>query len=151
VSAWATHAYSINGHAWGELLGTFNPEDDELARVIGLLDGERRSTFILWKLPEGKTLDQVNPRTQATNYLQSGGNASHMTVEMRRTNDDGAEQLVVGRPGSDGDLTTLRWNGGHADVYERELFSAAEASNLFQEYRRTGGLPEGYVLRLRVL
>jgi len=140
----ATHVFTINGRVWVELNDSYGPEADELARLLGRLNGNDRHSLILWKLLEGKSLDQVNPSNDARQYLQAAGSAERMTVEVRRETVDGAEQCVLGSPheGSPGgESVVIPWGVHEVRVETYEVFDAAQASKIFECYYRTGAPP----------
>ena len=81
-----THALAINGTTWMDLQEVGKGELDDLDRFLHRLDGNKLYSLILWKMPAGKHLDEVDPDTDAEEYIQCAGSADRMTVEVRRKN-----------------------------------------------------------------
>lgn len=145
----ATHAFSTNGDAWYELKDSFRPEREEIRRQLDRLDGTSSYSFILWRLPAGKTLGEASPWDEAEEYLQSAGSAQRMTVELRRMVDGEPVQYVVGRPTGSyaAEETKITWDGVSTTVYANEVFETPEAANLFIAYYESGEVPPDYHLR----
>ena len=147
-----THAVQINGDSWGDT-GSLEPgADDDIAPRLGRMDGKRFFAMLLWKMPPGKGLEDVDPWEGSTEYIQCAGSAERMTVEVRRIAGGKAEQYVIGRPPTGGNSAseeTIHWDGHDTTVHANEVFTADEAAKLFLSYYRTGWVPSsGYVLRL---
>jgi hypothetical protein len=114
------------------------------------MNGTRFYSLLLWKLPPGKSLDDVSPDEDANEYIQCAGSADRMTVEVRRLKGGMYEQFVVGRaPGDEnpGNKETIHWEDVDTVVAPNEIFSADEAAELFRSYYTTGWVPSSYVLR----
>ena len=79
------------------------------------MDGVKHFSMLVWALPEGVThIDDV-PRSSPARatYIQCGGSAEAMTIEIRVTHDDGSyEQYTVARePVTDPEAWTTRCPG----------------------------------------
>jgi hypothetical protein len=145
-----THVTCTNGAFWMELDDAYRPIPDQIARLLGILDGTERYSLLLWKLPEGADFRDVD-LDDANEYMQCAGSADKMTVEVRRITDSGPEQFVVGRPQGSAEpeesAVTINWNKHHLVVAPNEVFAAPEAAALFVEYYETGWVPSSYSLR----
>ena len=120
-------------------------------------DGSRRYALILWALPPGAgdpgdvPLDHYSRR----NYIQCGGSAEAMTVEIRVTGADGAYEhyRVAREPVRDpGAWVEVEWDfgGGEpftAELHPEEVFTGCQASPVFHDYIVNGGLPPAELLR----
>jgi hypothetical protein len=100
------------------------------------------------------TYDEMLTAAQEfTEYLQAGGKADALTVEIRKP---GGRQwgcdwvrYVIGHPHEPGiplDVEIPMPNGALA-VSAAEVFDAEEAADLLQSYHQSGDIPNGYVLR----
>lgn len=144
----ATHAYTTNGRSDTELKPIRRSIPDELRFMLGRLDGERLFSLGLWKIPEGKTLADANVTSDS--YIQCGGSAERMTVEVRTVADGMVRHEVIGR--SDGiarrePTESISVGGYEHSVYPNEVFDANEAGDLFVSYYETGDVPKSYVKR----
>jgi hypothetical protein len=113
------------------------------------LNGAERYSAVLWAMPPGKRLEEVDEATEATEYLQCAGSSEAMTVEIRTGVGDEAKQYVVGRSETysgepDADIP---WNGYISTVYPDEVFNAEEATELFAYYLEHAAVPPDYSLR----
>ena len=114
-------------------------KDDDIAKLLGRLDGSEIYSLLLWKLPTGKSLYYVEPKRDATEYLQCAGTADRMTVEVRSKNGGAEEQFVVGRPRNGGNPAkkeTIHWDSVDTVVASNEVFTAAEAAELHTSLSR---------------
>jgi hypothetical protein len=145
-----THAVCVNGNTWMDVQAIDRGEVDDIANMLGRLDGSKLFSLLLWKLPPGKSLDETKPRRDSTEYIQCAGSADRMTVEVRRVTGGNAEHFVVGH-GPNGENRgieeTIDWDGVATVIAPNEVFSAEGAAELFFSYYRTGWLPSKYVLR----
>jgi hypothetical protein len=133
----ATHALTNSGRSTAELSEAVRPVKEQLARALARLDGEERFSLVLWRIPDGKTLLDVDMATEPREYLQCAGSASRMTVELREVAGGTARQYVLGREpaeedGSPGEI--VPWSDFKATVYPNEVFEAEEAARLFAYY-----------------
>jgi hypothetical protein len=125
-------------------------EGDDFTRILKRLDGSKIFSLILWKLPEGKSLDDTSPKRDANEYMQVAGSADRMTVEVRRIRAGNVEHYVVGHSpngAEQGQTETIHWDSVDTIVAPNEVFSAAESARLFDTYYRTDWVPSDYVLR----
>lgn len=144
-----THALAVNGTTWMEVHSIDKGEEHDLTRMLSRVDGTEIYSLILWRLPDGKSIDETSPKRDATEYIQCAGSADRMTVEVRRLNGAKYEHFVIGRApnGHNPGKETIHWDGVDTVVAPNEVFSAGEAADLFLSYYRTGWVPSNYVLR----
>jgi hypothetical protein len=69
----ATHALTMNGRINGELKSRGMPVEDEIRRLVLLLDGTGRYCLSLWALPPGLPLDDVDHQAWPQEYIQAAG------------------------------------------------------------------------------
>lgn len=144
----ASHAYSLNGRTWMELQDSFGSPEEELHDVLGRLDGCKRYSLILWRLPEGKRLDETSPDNEALEYLQCAGSARHMIVEMSRLIDGQRASFLISRPvlsEADDSKEEVHWSDFVAVVRRSDVFDSSEAGRIFSVFYRTGSVPSEYV------
>ena len=120
-------------------------------------DGSRRYALILWALPPGAGDPEDVPvdHYSRRNYIQCGGSAAAMTVEIRVTLADGAYEhyRVAREPVRDpGAWMEVEWDfgGGEpftAELHPEEVFTGCQASPVFHDYIVNGGLPPAELLR----
>src|SRR5260370_26113820 len=126
-------------------------EHNDIANMLGRLDGSRSFSLLLWKLPPAKHLDETNPGRDANEYIQCAGSAERMTVEVRRLAGGTYEHFVVGR-GPNGENhgieETIAGDGVKTLVAPNEVFTAEEGADLFHSSNQTGWVRPGYVRRL---
>lgn len=147
-----THVYSTNWASHTTLDDSVRPYRDQLGRLLGLLDGGDRWCLGLWRLPLGVDFWDVDHSQWPKTFLQAGGAAGRMMLEVRYIEDDGKErQYVVGRPGGDyrGEPSeVVTWEtGAEFRVYPNEVFTADEATDAFYGYFQTDRVPDAYPLR----
>ena len=149
-----THVISSKGgesyHFLDDILLSYR---DQIRRELGLLDGSNKWwAFSLWRGPEGVDLDEIDLDEFPKQFMQSGGSAEAMTVEVRFIEDDGVGRLYsVGRPGGDysGEPSVkipLR-DDQYTTVYPNEAFTADEAADIYYHYFQTDRVPDKYPLR----
>ncbi|MET4429709.1 hypothetical protein [Mycolicibacterium sp. 624] len=103
--------------------------------------------------PGGKNYDEMTAEEiseASSTYIQSGGSAERLSVEIRRREGNRYRQYVVGHFGPSGELTTERiLLGPHEPLVVRssEVFDADEAAQLFLSWFKVGAIPDGYSLR----
>jgi hypothetical protein len=125
-------------------------EENDISKMMGRVDGSKIYSLVFWRLPAGKSLDETNPDREATEYIQCAGSTDRLTVEVRRLTGQKVEHFVVGRASNGGNpekKETIHWDSVDTVVAPNEVFSAAEAAELFRSYYRTGWVPANYVLR----
>ncbi len=140
----------MNGDTWFSSPSIDKGEADDIRAMLRRMDAAKFYSLLLWKLPPGKSLDDVSPFEDANEYIQCAGLAERMTVEVRRLKGDEYEHFVVGRASSGenpGKKETIHWDDIDTLVAPNEVFSADEAADLFLSYYRTGWVPSNYVLR----
>lgn len=146
-----THALTMNGRIHGELKDPHDSVEALIEKRLTLLDGVQRYSLSLWQLPDGVPFDRVNLSRWPQEYIQAAGGRDRMTVEVRRHEDVGYRQYVIGRS-SAGDvmsptMTSIIWDEVETPVLSTEVFTAAEAAGLFIAYYSTTRIPSAYVLR----
>ena len=112
---------------------------------------------MVWALPDGMThMDEVPESSPArATYIQCGGSAEAMTVEIRVTGADGAYEhyRVAREPVRDpGAWVEVEWEfgGGEpftAELHPEEVFTGCQASPVFHDYIVNGDLPPAELLR----
>jgi hypothetical protein len=136
------------------LSNSFRPYDEQIRRELGMLDNDEIFAYILYFLPDG--LDwQDEPEDENGvpyhgQYLQAGGTAERMGVELRRAEDGQLRFYVVGRAHDlDEPLSEiLDVQNAHEPRHSSELFDADEAARIFFHYFQYRTVPDGYTLRL---
>lgn len=150
----ATHALTMNGRINGELKDTFGSVADELRHRLSRLDGVDRYSLILWALPPGVPLDQVDLSSWPEDYIQCAGSAERMTIELRKVIDGMPHQYVIGRPADSGRQSAeeiIAWDGVETSVQSHEIFDVAQAAELFYYYYKNADSPDSYTRRTLVL
>jgi hypothetical protein len=110
------------------------PLDFNFGPVMNKLDSKKNSFFVL--------------ENENHNYLQCGGSADFCTVELRVF--DGPKKYrhsVVGHVGGSTDAAYAKMSGGVVKLQEGEIFSSAEAAELFDLFFAGKGFPKRYRLR----
>lgn len=146
-----THAFTMNGRSNWDVQDGVRPVDEEIRHMVRRLNGNERFSLSLWKLPEGVSLAGVDPKEDRS-YIQCGGTAERMTVELRTVENGVVRQEVIGRPPAAapaGDPEEeVPFGGGYGvRVYPNEVFDADEAGDLFVSYYETGDVPARYIKR----
>ncbi|WP_156415613.1 hypothetical protein [Terrabacter sp. Soil811] len=145
-----THALTMNGRIHGELKDALDPDDVLLRRRLALLDGIRRYSLSLWELPPETPFERVDLGRWPTEYVQAAGSRDRLTVELRRTENSGPCQYVVGRTMSGPEpqpTVSLPWDGVTTTVLANEVLDLDEAAAVFIRYLSDNGIPEGFALR----
>lgn len=143
-----------NGNVSSILQDTFRPMPDQVRRRLGLLDNDEQFAWLIWWCPDDADW-MFNPKPAeeqySGSYLQAGGTAEKMSVELRRREDDGEYRFyIVGR---DHDLSeplteTIDVQAAHEPRHRAELFTADQAASVFMHYVEHQTVPDGYTLRL---
>jgi len=143
-----------NGSVSSILQDTFRPMPDQVRRRLGLLDNDEQFAWLIWWCPDDADW-MFNPgpaeEQYGDSYLQAGGTAEKMSVELRRREDDGEYRFyIVGR---DHDLSeplteTIDVQAAHEPRHPAELFTADQAAPVFMHYVEHQTVPDGYTLRL---
>ena len=136
------------------LQDTFRPLPDQILRMLGLLDDDEDFAWRIWWCPDDVDWsfdpDQAE-EAYGGSYLQAGGTAEKMSVELRRREDDGEYRFyIVGR---EHDLAeplteTIDVQDAHEPRHPAELFTADEAAPVFMHYVEHQTVPDGHTLRL---
>jgi len=145
-----THAMTTNGRIHGPFKDSIESPFQLLRTRLDLLDGVRRYSLSLWRLPEGVPFDRVKLATWPQEYLQVAGSASRMTIEIRRFEGEVPKQYVVGRPPvvNTAPDVVIPWNAHEVKVHPNEVFDASEAAEVFGSYFLKQEIPKTYLLRL---
>lgn len=147
MNAAKTHSQDSNGtfiRYFQPPMGTTAPE--YLRRVLGLMDGEKRTTFSIWRLPE----PGGNPMKRGETFIQAAGSAEKMAIEARVMTSDGTSHLyAVGRQEPhDGETTTVPISDDRVvRVFPNEIFTADEAAVIFMTFYLTDAVARPYQLR----
>ncbi|MFT4258228.1 hypothetical protein [Microbacterium sp.] len=115
-------------------------------RILGLMDGEKRMTYSIWRLPE----PGGDPRRVGDTFIQAAGSAQKMAIEARVMTSDGTSHLyAIGRPEPhNGETTTVPISDERAvRVFTNEIFTADEAAVIFMTFYLTDAVSRPYVLR----
>lgn len=145
-----THALTMNGRINTEVKDPVDPADVIIRKRLSLLDGSLRFSLILWAMPRGMQLDDVDLDNWPSEYIQAAGSRERMTVEVRRIEANRPRQYVVGRDTHSDDERpeVIRWDGVETLVQQSEVFTADQGADLFVSYYATGWIPPTYTLRL---
>jgi hypothetical protein len=140
-----THAITMNGNIHGQL-NPWEPDtpEDEIARLLRLVDGTHRYSFSLWALPPNKPFDRINFRKNPQEYIQTAGAPHRMTVEVREIVDGKPRQQVLGRPVDDPLTLTedvVAWDGVKTPVKSNEVLTVDEVIEMFVHYYRSADAP----------
>jgi hypothetical protein len=148
-----THVVKFDG---GAMVSEIGPRSDRkcFATPLSRQDGRNRWGLGLFPLPETVTYDEMLAASaEFTEYLQAGGSADKLTVELRKPG--GGQwgcrwvRYVVEHP-HDSPIALdvdIPMPGGGQRMSSAEVFDADEAADLFVAYHQTGDLPDGYALR----
>ena len=160
VNETANLACTVNGFTSGDWAPERNKTvERQLAEELSRMDGKKFFSFLLWRLPQGKRLENVIRKVasgkEPNNYIQAAGRASALTIEVRKVDAAGeAHHWTIGRrepeaPSSD---TEIHWDSFTTTVSRREVFDSAAAAKVFSEYIRTGDVADvNYTKRPTVL
>lgn len=96
-------------------------------------------TIALWHYPEDESIAQQN----ADSYLQCGGRADRMVIELRESTDDGEyRHWVLGRAPITGAPTeTIAFFRISQQVHPEEVWTAQQAAALFDHYATQRNIP----------
>ncbi|HWU30004.1 MAG TPA: hypothetical protein VN041_13060 [Microbacterium sp.] len=147
MNAKKTHAQDSNG----TFIRYFQPPmstttADYLRYVLGLVDGEKRTTFSIWRLPE----PGGDPMKRGETFIQAAGGSDKMAIEARVMTSDGTAHLyAVGRQEPhDDETTTVPISDKHVvRVFTNEIFTADEAAVIFMTFYLTDAVGRPYQLR----
>ena len=118
------------------------------------MNGEEPWSLSVTQLPDGMSYqDFLDQGLEETTFIQAGGRADCMTIEIRQTGGHqwGVDSVwsVVGHPVGDKQPldVPIELPGATQMVSRSEVFEAEEAADIFFTYYKTGELADGYVLR----
>lgn len=146
---------TTNSERESQLTADFRPIKDQLRRMLGLLDGQSdgRFAYAIWWLPDDAGWPDA-PDYKAgeydLDYLQAGGTAERMSVDLQVVDGGQMRHFIVGRDHDiDEPLTdSVTVAGTEHARHPAEVFDADEATELFfHYYEHRGTIPDGYVLR----
>jgi hypothetical protein len=148
-----THVVKYNGGVLVDEIGPL-PDRELFAAPLRRFDGRQRWGLGLFPVPEDTTYNEMLAADREfTSYLQAGGSADALTVEIRKS------------VGGQGDFQEIRYVVGHADraglprdveiampngpvnISAAEVFDAEEAADIFDTYHQSGDIPAGFTLR----
>lgn len=134
----------------GRITVELNPPQRELTdllRAVERLDGEGRFSVVLFPLPTGARLDDIELDSYRSGYLQCAGSRDRLTLELREDVAGSYHQYILARTEQipdDEARRTVRWHTFENLVHEQEIFTVADATEPFAEYLRTGSVPERF-------
>jgi len=147
MNATKTHGQDSNG----TFIRYFQPPmsmtaPEYLRHLIGLMDGESRTTFSIWRLPE----PGGDPTKRGETFIQAAGSADKLAIEARVMTSDGTSHLfAVGRQEPhNGETTTVPISDKRmVRVFTNEIFTADEAAVIFMTFYLTDAVAQPYQLR----
>lgn len=134
-------ASTINGHMDG-------PAESEaelgFAHVLGRMDGTGLFAYALWQYQDGVHFDDVDIDAVSDEYLQCAGSADALTVELReKSGGDYDHWVLATAPITGTPNRTITWDDDFStEVHAEEVFTSGQAAPLFEEYYRTGTIPD---------
>jgi hypothetical protein len=146
---------STNSASESILTDAWRPYPEQIRRMLGFLDGRGDGDFAysIWWLPDESGWPDApgyNPGDYPLNYLQAGGAADRLAVDLQITEGGVMRHFVVGRPHDLNEALTEQVQVAEYahDFHPAEIFDADEATVIFDHYRQhPGTIPDGYVLR----
>jgi len=141
-----SHGEEIGGSISGHLHPLALSIPEYIRRILGLMDGEKRTTYSIWRLPE----PGGDPRRMGETFIQAAGSAEKMAIEARVMTSDGTSHLyAVGRaePHSDETTTVPISDKRMVRVFTNEIFTADEAAVIFMTFYLTDAVSRPYQLR----
>lgn len=141
-----THAEQIGGGTSGHLEEWGRPISEGIRRILGLMNGNDRTTYSIWRLPE----PGGDPRRVGETFIQAAGSAEKMAIEARVMTSDGTSHLyAVGRQEPhNGETTTVPISDTReVRVFTNEIFTADEAAVIFMTFYLTDAVSQPYQLR----
>lgn len=149
------HAMTLSGRITVDLKPPRANAARDLLQALGNLDGEERFSLVLFRLPAGAELDDVDLACFPEEFLQCAGSQERMTIEQRVLERAEPKQYVLGHDappaGATEPDTAVRWSTFEAIVYSTEVFTGAEATEIFLRYLDTGQPDPRYHRRLLTL
>lgn len=144
---------TTNSESSMRLTDSFRPYREQIRFNLGQLDNDEDWAYQLWFVPDTAGWPDAPGYSDFdwnSRYIQAGGSADRMSVEMQRVENGELRHYVVGRPHDlDEPLTeTVNVAGTDHPVHPAEVFDADEATDIFFHYfGDSGTVPDGYVLR----
>lgn len=135
------------------LTDAFRPYRDQIRFNLGQLDNDDDWAYQLWYVPDSASWPDAHGYSDHdwnSRYIQAGGSAERMSIEIQRVENGELRHYVVGREHDlDEPLTeTVNVAGTDHPVHTAEVFDADEATEIFFHYfGDSGTVPDGYVLR----
>ncbi|RLP83168.1 hypothetical protein D9V34_08020 [Mycetocola lacteus] len=153
-----SHWVQTNAEAEEPIDGPGLAPEDKIGFGLEKLDGGWRWGFRLRRNEPEQPLRPIDPDFHGPRYLAALGTANALALYARLVDADGATHLVaIGRtdPQFFGDYfegappLSLALSGGPGwiEVFPGELFTSAEAFEIFRYYTQTDRLPDGFHLR----
>ncbi|AZG47253.1 hypothetical protein [Gordonia insulae] len=146
-----THLYEFSDGT----TATLGPDEQTrlLTHPLTVLDGGEENHVILSRLVRQEWPDELTEAERdesLSSFLQAGGSADAMTLELRRREADGSHrQYIVGRPSGDAAEPDIGIDVGEHTylVTPNEVFTADAAGEVFVYYFHHRDVPEGFTLR----
>jgi hypothetical protein len=144
---------TTNSESSMRLTDSFRPYRDQIRFNLGQLDNDEDWAYQLWYVPDTAGWPDAPGYSDFdwnSRYIQAGGSAERMSVEIQRVENGELRHYVVGRAHDvDEPLTdTVNVAGTDHAVHPAEVFDADEATGIFFHYfGDSGTVPDGYVLR----
>lgn len=127
------------------------PALEQLTRLLSLLDSGDHRALVLWRGPDGVDFWDVDTTRYPLTFLQAGGTRDAMAIEWKTDRDGTYRQYALGRP-HDGSQASapnreIRLGENRISVHEHEVFTYAEAADVFLHYFEHDRPPETFLLR----
>lgn len=148
----STHVLKYDGGSFTSEIGS-RKQIDFFARTLRRFNGEKPWALTLVPLHGRDYGEMLRSNVEATEFLQAGGSADAMTIEIRRPGGRqwGVESVwgVVGHPVDGAGPLDVPIKLPHSTqmISKSEVFDADEAADLFFTYYQTGEIPSTYTLR----
>lgn len=120
------------------------------------LDGDHRNMRVLCKLVRPAWSDELSPEEldrSNDRFVQVGGSADALTIEVRKGEGDEARVYTLGRLPADDESkrgepeVVIKRGKAQTLVYPDEVFNADDAGEVFYHYYKHDEVPEKYQLR----
>ncbi|MGG7308731.1 hypothetical protein ACQXVK_16230 [Curtobacterium sp. AB451] len=144
---------TANSESSMRLTDAFRPYRDQIRFNLGQLDNHEDWAYQLWYVPDSAGWPDApgySDHDWNSRYIQAGGSAERMSIEIQRVENGELRHYVVGREHDvDEPLTeTVNVAGTDHRVHPAEVFDADEATEIFFHYfGDSGTVPDGYALR----
>jgi hypothetical protein len=147
-----THAVTLSGRITFGLVDTdYETHEEEIGHYLRMLDGVKRFSVVLWKIPDGMEFSDVNLGEYPKEYIQTAGSPERMAVEIRRQNSDGEpRQFAIGHAVEDEipeRSEIVSWSTHEVIVQGNEVLDVEEVVALFSHYYRHGEVSSNYSQR----